>query len=183
MLPSMRIILLEGKSSGKVNPFAWKTKKITRICRSVKGAETRALENGLDDAIHFARMVEEIYAGKISLKNPKQIEVEALTDNKGLWENLHNTKQCEEKLLRNSVALIKEMLERKEVEKVTWVETNNMLADALTKRVGNSSWINAVLQSNLLRREEKAGTSRGRLIANVEARNEQLTEMRWLLVS
>ena len=132
-----RILMLEGKITGKVNPFAWKTKKITRICRSVKGAETRALENGLDDAVHFARMVEEIYTGQISLKNPKQIEVEALTDNKGLWENLHNTKQCEEKLLRNSVALIKEMLEKKEVKKVTWVETKEMLADALTKRVGN----------------------------------------------
>ena len=47
------------------------------------------------------------------------------------------------------------MLEKKEVNKVTWVETNDMLADALTKRVGNSSWINTVLQRNLLRREEE----------------------------
>ena len=50
------------------NLFSWKTKKISRICRSVKGAETRALENGLDDAIHFARMVREIYDGHINLK-------------------------------------------------------------------------------------------------------------------
>ena len=68
------------------------------------------------------------------LKNPKQIEVEALTDNKGLWENVHNTKQCEEKLLRNQVAPIKKMLEKKEVDKVEWVETNDMLIDALTKQ-------------------------------------------------
>ena len=91
--------------------------------------------------------------GQISLKNPKQIEVEALTENKGLWENLNNTKECEEILLRHSVALVKEMLEKKEVNKVTWVETKEMLADALTKRVGNSYWIKGVLENNLLRRE------------------------------
>ena len=59
-----RVILLENTDSRKVNIFSWKTKKISRICRSVKGAETRALENGLDDSIHFARMLQEIYEGK-----------------------------------------------------------------------------------------------------------------------
>ena len=76
-----RVLLLENQTSGKSNLFSWKTKKISRICRSVKGAETRALENGLDDAIHFARMVREMYDGHINLKDPKQIDVEALTDN------------------------------------------------------------------------------------------------------
>ena len=53
---------------GKVNAFSWKTKKIVRICRSVKGAEARALENGVDEAVHFARMVSEIYDGRVNLK-------------------------------------------------------------------------------------------------------------------
>ena len=70
-----RVLLLESKSSSKANIFSWKTKKITRVCRSVKGAETRALENGLDEAIHFARTTEEIYEGVVNLKEPKQIEV------------------------------------------------------------------------------------------------------------
>ena len=78
----------------------------------MKGAETRALESGLDEAVHFARIVREIYDGKVNLKQPKQIDVNALTDNKGLWENLHNTRPCEEKLLRNSVALMKEMVDK-----------------------------------------------------------------------
>ena len=81
-----RILLLGSKKSSKVNAFCWKTKKIARVCRSVKGAETRALESGLDEAVHFARIVREIYDGKVNLKQPKQIDVNALTDNKGLWE-------------------------------------------------------------------------------------------------
>ena len=95
-------------------------------------------------------MVREIYDGKIDLKQPKQIEVVALTDNKGLWENVYNTRQCDEKLLRNSVALIKEMIELKEVKKVEWVETKKMLADVLTKRAGNGKWIRNVVEQNIV---------------------------------
>ena len=143
-----RVLLLESKYSQKANLFSWKTKKISRVCRSVKGAETRSLEDGLDEAIHFARMTKEIYDGVVNLKEPKQIEVEALTDNQGLWENLNNTRQCDEKMLRNSIALIKEMIDKNEVSSVDWVETDNMLADILTKRGGNGLWIKNVLSKN-----------------------------------
>ena len=116
----------------------------------MKGAETRALENGLDESIHFARMFTEIYEGAVNLRSPKQIPVRAATDNKSLWENLNNTRQCDEKLLRNSIALVKEMVERNEVETVDWVETSDMLADALTKKGGNSGWIKSVIKKNEL---------------------------------
>ena len=142
--------MLENTDSRKVNIFSWKTKKISRICRSVEGAETRAMENGLDESIYFARMFAEIYAGKVNLKKPRQIPVKAVTDNKGLWENLYNTRQCEEKLLRNSVALVKEMLEKSEVEIIDWVDTKNMLADTLTKKGRNAMWIKSVIERNEL---------------------------------
>ena len=102
----------------------------------------------MDEAIHFARMVAEIYDGTVDLKNPAQIPVEAKTDNKGLWENLNNSRPCDEKLLRNSVALVKEMLSRREVSTVDWVATSNMLADVLTKKGGDGSWIKDVLSHN-----------------------------------
>ena len=143
-----RVLLLESSQTNKSNLFSWKTKKISRICRSVKAAETRSLEDGLDEAIHFARMVAEIYDGTVDLKNPAQIPVEAKTDNKGLWENLNNSRPCDEKLLRNSVALVKEMLARREVSTVDWVATSNMLADVLTKKGGDGSWIKDVLSHN-----------------------------------
>ena len=147
--------MLESKVSSKANIFSWKTKIISRICRSVKAAETRSLEDGLDEAIHYARMVREIYDGVINLKKPEQIEVEAMTDNKGLWENLYNTRQCEEKMLRNSIALIKEFIDRSEVKSVKWVETSEMLADVLTKKGGNYFWIKRVLTKNEMYEESK----------------------------
>ena len=73
-----RVSLLENVFSSNASVFSWKTKKVSRVCRSVKGAETRALENGLDEA----RMTREIYDGVVNLKEPEQIEVEVMTDYK-----------------------------------------------------------------------------------------------------
>ena len=54
-----RIIILENQEEGLVNVVNWKTKKIPRVCCSVKGAETRALEDAVDDAINLARLVKD----------------------------------------------------------------------------------------------------------------------------
>ena len=66
---SGRVILLENRKTGKVNVAGWKTKKINRVCRSVKSAETRALEEAIDDGVNIARLVSEIYSGSVNLKN------------------------------------------------------------------------------------------------------------------
>ena len=108
------------------------------------------MENGLDESIYFARMLHEIYVGKADLKSPKQIPVIAANDNKSLWENLNNSRQCDEKLLRNSIALIKEMIEQFEVKTVDWVATSDMLANILRKRGGSAWWIKSVMEQNTL---------------------------------
>ena len=84
------------------------------------------------------------------LKKPGQIPVEALTDSKLLWESLHNTRQCEEKLLRNSIAGIKELMDLKMVEDVYWVPTHKQLADCMTKRGKNSDWLLKVARNSRL---------------------------------
>ena len=60
-----RVILVESSVTEKTAVLAWKTKKIPRICRSVKAAETRSLDDGLDDAIHIARILRESYSCSI----------------------------------------------------------------------------------------------------------------------
>ena len=142
--------MMENKEENTVNIASWKTKKIGRVCRSVKGAETRALEEAIDEAVHTARIVNEIYIGKIDLKNPAQIPVEALTDSKSLWESVHNTRQCEEKLLRNSIAGIKEMMELGMVKSIEWVPTDKQLADCMTKKGKKAEWLLRVASENTL---------------------------------
>ena len=50
-----RVLMVENKNTEKLCVISWKTKKIPRICRSVKSAETRTLDDdGIDDAVHTA---------------------------------------------------------------------------------------------------------------------------------
>ena len=59
-----------------------------------------------------------------------------------VWEN--NTR-------RNSVAIIKQRVENKEVSRIDWVETSAMLADTLTKRGKNGRWLTDVISNNILK--------------------------------
>ena len=120
------------------------------MCRSVEGAETRAMEDALDEAVHLARLIQEIYTGKIDLRNPGQLPVVAVTDCKSLWESIHNTRQCEEKLLRNSIAGLKDLISLGMVKDVKWVSTDKMLADCMTKKGKKADWLMKVSSENIL---------------------------------
>ena len=108
------------------------------------------MEEAIDDGVHLARLVTEIYTGKVDLRNPKQLSVEAATDSKSLLESLHNSRQCEEKILRNSIAGMKELLELKMVDDVVWVPTMNQLADCMTKCGKKSDWLLRVARKKTL---------------------------------
>ena len=58
----------------------------------------------------------------------------AVTDCKSRWESINNSRQCEDKILRNSIAGIKELLSLKMLKSVKWVPTGKMLADCMTKK-------------------------------------------------
>ena len=144
--------MLENLSEGKVNIISWKTKKISRVCRSVKSAETRALEDAIEDGVNTARIIKEVYDGRINLKNPAQIPVLAYTDSKSLWDSLHSTRQCEEKLIRNSISGMKELMDDGIVQKIQWVSTNDQIADCMTKKNSKADWLMKVVSQNVLRK-------------------------------
>ena len=106
----------------------------------------------LRQAVNTARIIKEVCLGNTDLKNPKQLPVIAKIDNKSLWENLHNTRQCDEKLLRNTIAGIKELMELGIVSAVDWVPTNIQLADCMTKKGTDkkADWLLAVARTNKL---------------------------------
>ena len=61
------------------------------------------------------------------------------------------------KLLRNTIAGIKEMLELKMVNSVSWVSTVDQLADCLTKKgtIYSSDWLLGVASSNILEKQRR----------------------------
>ena len=113
-------------------PLAWKSKTIQQVCKSVKTAETRSLDNGIEDSLYLARTVNEIYTGK-SGKQSGQVSVNLKIDSRTLLDTLKSTKQVEEKTVRHIVAWIKQQIEEKRVQSVDWVCSEEQLADVLTK--------------------------------------------------
>ena len=128
---SGKMIFLSNKNERNVSPIYWKSKTIAQVCKSAKSAETRSLDLCADDAIFLARAINEIYTGN---KGRRQLKVTIKCDNKGVRDSLNSTHQVEEKMMRPIIENIKNMLTRKEIDRVDWVESKSCHADILTKK-------------------------------------------------
>ena len=100
-----------------------------------------------DDAVYLARMIQEIYTGKRSLK---QIPVTLYTDSQPLVESIYSTRPAENKRIRHVVQSMKDCLSRGEVQEYKWIDTKQMLADILTKDSVKSNDLTNVLKSGNL---------------------------------
>jgi hypothetical protein len=118
-------------SQGMASPLNWKSKTIQQVCKSVKSAETRSLEQGLEDSIYTSRIIHEIMSGK----SGGHIPVEHKVDSKTLYDSIKSTKPIEEKTMRHLLAWIKQQKEEeKTVSSIDWIPNQHMLADILTKK-------------------------------------------------
>ena len=141
-----RVIVLSNKE-GICSPLAWKSKTLQQVCKSVKSAETRSLERGMEDAIYLARMFQEIVSGKMS---EDQIPVEMKIDSKTLFDSLNSSKQVDEKTIRHLISWIKQQIEELKVDSVDWVCSEQQLADVFTKRnVKTDQILTVVTDGNL----------------------------------
>lgn len=124
-----RVIFLMNEN-GDCCPLGWKSKTIQQVCKSVKTAETRSLEQGAEDAIFLSQMFYELYTGKSKGRIPVKMNI----DSKTLHDSLLSTKQVEEKTIRHLVAWIKQQVTEGIIKNVGWVSTDEMLADVFTKK-------------------------------------------------
>ena len=137
----------------RASPILWKAKKISRVCDSTKTAETLSADKCSDDAIFFARMVHEIYTGR---RGSHQIPVIMFTDSKPLFDSIYSTKQVDRKTVRHVIHMMKDSVNRGEIEKFQWVDTKAMLADVFTKDSAPSDTIKDVLEHGRIDLENKA---------------------------
>ena len=115
-------------SHGMKCPLSWQSKKVRRVVKSTLAAETLALLDAAEEGIYIAELLSEL----VGLDSPPIVK--CFVDNRSLVENLYSTKLVDDKLLRNHVAVLKDLLERKELASVTWVQSARQIANALTKR-------------------------------------------------
>lgn len=138
------IILLVNTVTGKCAPLDWKSNKIKRVVVSTIAAETLSLSAGLDKAVSIRRNMQDMLGIKYDLP------IRALVDNKSTVDAMHSTGTTTETRLMREVASVKELLKKKKIKELTWVPTNLMLADALTKKGVNSLNLMKVMQNGNL---------------------------------
>ena len=140
-----RFIALSNEN-GDCSPLIWKSKTIQQVCKSVKSAETRSLEKGMEDGIYLAQIIQEIY------ETSEKIPVEVNTDSKTLYDSLTSSKQVEEKTIRHLIAWMKQQIEEeKSVDRVNWVCSDEQIADVFTKKSVKTSAILSVVKSGNLK--------------------------------
>ena len=139
-------------SNGKTaNLVDWSSRKIKRVVHSAFAAETLACNDGMGAAIYVRQILSEILYGDPKLR---VIPIHGFIDSNQLLQSIQSTKQCEEKRLRLDVSEIQECVERGDIESITWVPTQKMLADCLTKKGANSEDLCRVIETGLFQNSQ-----------------------------
>ena len=111
------------------------------MVKSTLSAEAMALLECAEAAVYIAGILHELSGGE-------RCRIRCFVDNKSLVDALKSCKQVEDRRLRIDIAVLRNMLERGEVEEVSWVDTSLQLADCLTKKGASSRQLRAAVGQN-----------------------------------
>ena len=120
------IVFLKDEEGNRC-PIYWRSRKLRRIVKSTFASETMALLEGAETAVYLASIIKEI-------TGCEELPITCLVDNKSLVDALHSSHKIEDNRLRLDIAVLEDMISRKEICEVKWVDTTRQLADGLTKR-------------------------------------------------
>ena len=107
---------------------------------SPKAAETRSMIKIVDDSLCLAR--------QISLLLNINLKVKEFTDSRPFLETLGSSGQIEEKLLRQSIASLKQNLEEGEIQQYSWISGHKIVADVFTKQNSERRVLEEILIEN-----------------------------------
>ena len=139
-------LFLANSSMTRVAPIFWKTKQIQRVCHSSKDAETLNLLKMVDDSVLAAHQLELLLYGEVI----NRIPIRLYTDSESTLESVASSKQIITKTLRNVIVDLKERLVNGEISSYTWLPTQNMWADILTKEKQLPETLEDVLIRNIM---------------------------------
>lgn len=108
--------------------IAWQTNKIKLVVKSTIAAEALSLQEGLESAAFYKKLLEGIIG--------HQLAVEAYIDNKSVIESLNFTKLVDDRRLRIDIVhvAIRETVNNEENTNLKWCAGKNQLANCMTKR-------------------------------------------------
>ena len=118
---------------GNANVIRWCSKKISRVVPSTLAAESLAMLTAVETAYYYKKIIEKIFG----LEN--ELKIVCYSDSKSLVEHLASTKKANDFRLRIDIARLKQMIEDKELDSVSWIKTDDQLADCFTKSNASAS--------------------------------------------
>ena len=132
------LVIFLQDSRGVKCPIYWQSRKIRRVVKSTLAAETLALVECAEAALYLKRVIRD-------LCRSGDLPINCYVDNKSLMDTLNSKKNVDDKRLRIDLAILDEMLQRKDINSVSWVETSLQLADCLTKRGASAERLRAAI--------------------------------------
>ena len=145
---SGQLVLLGNKRNDKIVPLLWKTKLVAKACRSPKDAETITLGTCADLSIFAAQQLEEILTG---VKNGEKFKSILFSDSDSSLKSIVSSKQVERRYLRSDVAILKQFIEGKKIDKIVWVDDPHQIADILTKDKCDKLGLDEMMRDGRLR--------------------------------
>ena len=125
------VIFVEGLNRN-CSPLMWQSKKLRRVVRSTVATETLSHVEAAEACFWLPVMLKEVLLD--SQDRSPQYSIECHADSHQLYHKAYSIRPVLDKRLRTGIAVLKEMLERKELSQIKWIDKNYQLADSLTKR-------------------------------------------------
>ena len=131
----------ETERKNRCNVISWKCTKLPQACESTTEAETIALSK----AIVEADMIKEIIVEATKV-NPDLIDIEAYCDSKNAVDNIRSKLiSSKAQPYRHSTKKVRDFLDEGKLKNVLEINTEEQLADCLTKRKAGTSDIIQIL--------------------------------------
>ena len=118
------------------SPIMWRSKKLRRVVKSAMAAETLIQVDSAEASYWLATLLSEMLYGQSNYQN--KIIIECNTDNHQLYDSVLSIGPVQDKRLRIEISILREMLNKKEINKINWIEKHFQIADCLTKSGASS---------------------------------------------
>ena len=124
------VVMILNKETLAAAVIHWSSKKIERVVHSSSAAETIACQKMFSTIYLIRRILTEMCGSRV-----KALQCVALTDNQGLFSNIHHLKSTSEdyRLHSDIIELRQSIEQEKTVQEVRYVHSSLNIADCLTK--------------------------------------------------
>jgi hypothetical protein len=145
------LVVLGNKNSLEGVLLYWRSKTLKKVCTSAKAAETHSMTRHLNDVQFFTLQLQQL----LNPNSEEKIPIRIFTDSKPLLESIGSIHQVENKLLRNNIQDMKDVLYQGIVFSFSWLEAEEMLADLFTKDRKNHDDLDSLTRDNVFKQAQQ----------------------------